>query len=127
MLTNALKPLPPIDWAINEVIAFGGLMGVFGKPGSKKSFLMLSLAVHMATGRQWLDYRVKQCPVLWIDEDSGKNRTWRRLQLAQRGIEITDQDTEIPMNIISLAGVNIVDPQGASDLERLICTPARNS
>lgn len=117
---DTLKPLPPIDWAINEVIAFGGLMGVFGKPGSKKSFLMLSLAVHMATGRQWLDYRVKQCPVLWIDEDSGKNRTWRRLQLAQRGIEITDQDTEIPMNIISLAGVNIVDPQGASDLERLI-------
>lgn len=117
---DTLKPLPPIDWAINDVIAFGGLMGIFGKPGSKKSFLMLSLAVHMATGRKWLDYDVKQCPVLWIDEDSGKNRTWRRLQLAQRGIEITDENTDLPMSIISLAGVNIVDPQGASDLERLI-------
>ncbi|MEI7469520.1 MAG: AAA family ATPase, partial [Chloroflexota bacterium] len=64
-VSDALKPQPPIDWAIDKLVEFGGVMGIFGKPGSKKNYAMMSLAMCLATGKKWLDFEVKQCPVLW--------------------------------------------------------------
>ena len=51
---DALKPQPAIDWLIDGMVETGGVFGVFGKPGSKKTYSMMDMAVCVAMGIPWL-------------------------------------------------------------------------
>ena len=61
---DALKPQPPIDWVINGLAESGGVFGVFGKPGSKKTYAMMDMGLCVAMGSPWLGRATKQCHVL---------------------------------------------------------------
>jgi hypothetical protein len=91
---------------------------VMGDPGSKKTYSMIDLAVCLASGKQWLDFKTKPVPVLLIDEESGVRRTNRRLGDILRG-HIASGD--ISLQYISLPRFNFcLNGSGSSpDLDML--------
>lgn len=116
-LASAMKSRPPMSWVVHEFGADGHIVGVFGKPGSGKSYAMMDMAVCIAQGRPWLGRPTQQRPVLWIDEDGGEDVTMRRLGEIGRG---HDADGTAPLTALSYAGLNITTDDGITTLRRLI-------
>lgn len=72
--------IPPIRWHIPEMIEENGYHIVAGRPGEFKSYLTLFMAKALITGGQFLDRKVaKPCRVLYVDEESRKQRIKSRL------------------------------------------------
>jgi len=120
MLRNAayaLRPLPPIEWVVDQLISVGSLNVFYGEPGSKKTYSMLSLAVCVALGKSWLGFLVNPRRVLIIDEESGERRLALRLGAAIRGA-LGDQTT--PLAFVSLAGFKLDDQNDPDELQSLI-------
>jgi DNA-binding MarR family transcriptional regulator len=82
---DALQPQPPIQWIIENVFTPGSVTLVYGKQGSKKTWLMIDAVVSVALGDPWLGYPTRQSNTLIIDEESGKRRLGRRLTQVLHG------------------------------------------
>lgn len=96
-LGDALKPLPPLRWAIHGLFARPSLNIVFGQPKGMKSLLMLEAAICVAGGRKWLTapdgssgFMVETCPVAWLDLENGPRRMMERVSAVGRGRELSD-------------------------------------
>jgi hypothetical protein len=99
----ALQPQAPIEWFVEKIIAARSLNVWVGKFGSKKTWVILSMAVCVAAKKTWIGISTKQANVLIIDEESGDHRLAMRLGAALRG-ELADENT--PVFFVSLAGFN---------------------
>ncbi|MDF1613659.1 AAA family ATPase [Desulfurivibrio dismutans] len=67
LLTGAdLEALPPVEWVIKGVLPSRGLGQTFGPSKEGKSFLVWDMVCHVAEGRDWFGYRVKQRPVVYL-------------------------------------------------------------
>jgi hypothetical protein len=95
----------------------GSVTGVFGAPGSKKTYSMQDQAVCLAMGKAWLGRATKQTRVLWLDEDNGERRTLARLGQALRAHEAP---ANTPIMSMSLAGVNLNDETSVEHVVRII-------
>lgn len=85
--------LPPKKWIIKDLFAANTINLVYGEAGSGKSYFFMNFAAHAAAGIDWLGYKVKETPVLWVDADMGHIRTLTRADEVQRGIcEFYDLD-----------------------------------
>ncbi len=113
----ALQPQPPIDYIVDDLITNSSVNVIYGEPGSKKTYTALSLAVCVANGKNWLDFKTRKNPVLIIDEESGEKRLSRRLGEAIRG-EFCDSTS--PIFYISLAGFKLDDPNDPILIHALI-------
>ncbi len=71
---DALAPVLPIRWLIDKTLRPGGHSIWYGAPASKKTYLLMWLAVCMALGRDWLGFKTEQTKVLWVDEESREDR-----------------------------------------------------
>jgi len=116
-LADAKRARPPMSWIVHEFGGDGHIVGVFGKPGSGKSYAMMDMAVCIATGSPWLGRATIQRPVLWIDEDGGRDVTERRLGEIGIGHDAPDG---APITALSYAGLNITTDDGIDILRRLI-------
>ncbi|HVI38714.1 MAG TPA: AAA family ATPase, partial [Gaiellales bacterium] len=72
-----------VPWLVEDTIPAGGLVVVYGAPGSFKSFAMLDLACRLARGWIWLGKRTVQTGVVYlVGEGSGgfgkRLRAWRQ-------------------------------------------------
>ena len=110
---DALGSLPPIDWIVDGLISAGSVNIFYGAPGAKKTYALVDMAVCVAHGDPWLNFKPTQNNVLIIDEESGKLRILRRLGDTLRG---HDADDKTPVNIISLAGFNLGDKTWIAEL-----------
>lgn len=117
-LADAMKPRPPMSWIVHEIGADGHIVGVFGKPGSGKSYAMMDMAVCIAMGKPWLGRTTQRRPVLWIDEDGGQEITERRFGEIGRG-HAAHEHVEM-LTALSYAGLNITTDEGITILRRLI-------
>lgn len=64
---NSLLEQPkPVQWTIKGIIEHQTLAMLFGPSGSGKSYVTLSMAVSVATGRDWYDHPTKQGPVVYV-------------------------------------------------------------
>lgn len=64
------KPIPRPRWLVHDVWTRGGCGFIAGAPKSYKSWLGLDLALSVATGADWLGFRVvKSGPVLYLQEE----------------------------------------------------------
>ncbi len=105
---DALKPQPPIDWVIPNLLSAGSLAFLVGDGGTKKTWLLLDASVCVAAGKQWLGFPVKERqPVLWIDEESGARRWLSRLGDTIRGQFIDRAPPDIPVQAHCMAGFNL--------------------
>lgn len=94
----------PIAYIVDSLIPEGSVNLWYGHFGSKKTWSLLNLAVCVASGNDWLDFKVNPCKVLIIDEESGERRLGDRIKSIIRG-EGTDED--IPLVSVSLAQFNL--------------------
>jgi len=62
---RALRDLPPTRWRVQGIFPSYGLVSIFGKSGSGKSFLAFDLACAIASGRSWFNHRVEAAPVVY--------------------------------------------------------------
>lgn len=67
-----LAALPPIAWAVRNVLPRSGVAAVYGAPGSGKTFLALDLAAALAEGLDlWFGRAVRRAPVVYIALEGG--------------------------------------------------------
>ena len=104
-----LQPPEPPKYLVHGMIRQGALVCVYGAPGGLKSLFMQDLAVCVAAGIPWLEplpggrgeggaYPVKQAPVLWMDQDNGRNRLRERFGALLRARNLSD----VPLQAVSL-------------------------
>lgn len=91
-LEDAYQDRPPVEYLAAGILTTGSLVIPYGAPGSLKSFLLADLAVCVAAGLDFLPpaswihgnraiaIKTKQCPVIWLDFDNGRNMTHRRFK-----------------------------------------------
>lgn len=60
------QKVPPAD-LIKEVVTANGLCVIYGQSGHGKTFVMLDMALSIATGMEWMnEFEVKQGPVIYV-------------------------------------------------------------
>jgi hypothetical protein len=95
------------EYVVDNLIPTKSLSIFFGEPGSKKTYSAISLAVSVAAGLDnWLGFHIHQCPVLFIDEESGRRRFTTRIASALRGISASNST---PICYLCLSGFNLID------------------
>jgi hypothetical protein len=101
---ESLDPLPPVEWVVKDIIRAGSLSALVGGAKIGKSFACLDLGVKVAMGRDWLGREVKQCPVIYLDEENGEILMRQRLAMVLRGHGIEDRD--IPFYVLPMPRLN---------------------
>jgi hypothetical protein len=114
---EALQPQPPIDWIVDGLISAGSVNVFYGEGGSKKTWALLDMAVCVARGDAWLNFKTKAGGVLVIDEESGRRRIMRRLGDVLRG---HNADDRTPVSCVSLAAFDFGKPNDIGELYNLI-------
>jgi len=82
-------------WPIRGVLS--GVSGIYGGPGTGKSFVAMSMAVSVASGRPWIGRETVEGPVVYVAGEGGRELVARRLRAAVRvwGIDPNpDRDSE---------------------------------
>lgn len=69
--TLELLNMPAPTWLIESIMPSGGLVGLYGAPGSGKSFVSIDIALSVATGRPWQGLAVQQGYVIYIGAEGG--------------------------------------------------------
>ncbi|NPV87512.1 MAG: AAA family ATPase [Anaerolineae bacterium] len=86
----ALAPKPPKTYVVDGLFEPGGVYVAVGQPGAKKTFAMMHMCTCVAAGRTWLNREVERKPVLFVDEESGRDRFERRLAGIMRRLGAPD-------------------------------------
>lgn len=115
--SEALQPIPPIAWVVEGLLSRGSVSLLVGEPGSKKTYLALDCGVCVAMGKHWLQFPTGRGTVLLIDEESGNNRTKRRLSQVMRA---HCADASIPFQYTNLEQFNLRDPLDVAHIEALV-------
>ncbi len=97
------KNLPPISWLIDKLVPEEAITILAGMSGSFKTWLVMDMAISIATGKEFLNiYNTKQTGVLIIDEESGERLYSERFK------NLTDL-SEIPIYLLSMSGFVVND------------------
>lgn len=95
------KNLPPIDWLIDELVPEEAITILSGMSGSFKTWLVMDMAISVATGKEFLGvYNTKQTGVLIIDEESGE-------RLCSERFKLLTSSTEMPIYLLSMSGFKV--------------------
>ena len=101
-------PLEPIPWLVEPLIATGDRVIVYGAWGSYKSWVLASLALHLAAGRTWLEkfpIATGTNRVLYVDEEMSLRLFTRRLKRLALGMSLTTES--LPVQVLSRYGMRI--------------------
>jgi len=101
-LTDQPAPKP---WVIKNVLARGELSSWIAPPGKGKSALFTEIAIHVAAGKNWRGYRVKQRTGVIIFAFERADLTKRRLIAHRR----RDGLGKLPITVCSKI-INMLDP-----------------
>jgi len=70
--------IPPVQFYIQDLLPKEGSLLLYGAPGVKKSWLVQGMAYTLATGDEWLGFRVEQARTLLVNfEISAVSYHWR--------------------------------------------------
>src|ERR1035441_45140 len=82
-------------WIVKNVIAHGETSSWFGPPGKGKSGLLTDLGIHVAAGKDWRGYRIKErCGVVYFALERG-DLVKRRIAAYKR----RDNLSELPIAV----------------------------
>lgn len=76
-----MTDMPAIRWQIKRILPSKDVVAIYGPPGAGKSFMALDMAVHIASGQDWMGYRTKQATVVYVVLEaangfSGRLKAW---------------------------------------------------
>jgi KaiC/GvpD/RAD55 family RecA-like ATPase len=105
---------PNLDglWTIKDLIALGGLILIYGAPGTGKSFFVLDMAIHVALGRDWFGRRARQGGVIYVCAE-GQEGARRRIKAFREHHQIAE---EVPFALVP----SQLDLLEGGDVERLV-------
>jgi replicative DNA helicase len=111
------EEVPDVKWMVDGIIPSNGFCMIAGDSGVGKTWLLLDLALSVASGRPWLGtLPTTKGPVLFIDEESGvallKNRL---LKLGQK-----EDLRDLPICFSTLEGLKVDTEQGRAKLRGTI-------
>lgn len=91
----AAENIPPPSWVVDKMVPTESITIISAPPAQYKTWLALDIAISVALGKAVFDhFETKQTNVLIIDEESGRGRLRKRLQM----LGVTD---ETPIAIAS--------------------------
>lgn len=109
------EALPPPEWLVDGLVPAQGLVVPYGPPKIGKTFIVLSLALHIAAGAPWMGREVKQGAVVYIvGEGLGGFPLRTKAMRALYGF-----DADIPFFIIPRA-VNFREDAAVAELAALV-------
>lgn len=114
---DALRPRPPLQWIIQDLMVKGGVCMMTGDAGSGKTWSSLDIAVSIATGDKWLDKETIQGPILIIDEESGDHRLSSRLQKVMSGHNTGE---ECQLYYVTMSGADLNNALDVYEIEKII-------
>jgi DNA-binding HxlR family transcriptional regulator len=99
------KPDTPIPWLVDGLLVEGERCIVFGEPGSQKSWLLLDMAICIASGEDWLGhFKVPTArQVLYVDEEQSERVLNKRLKQLVHGR--TNPSPSAPLKTLSHDGL----------------------
>jgi len=100
---DLFAPVPPIEWVVENILVKGEATLLAAPGGAGKSYFALALSLAVASGEYFLDGRVQQGRVMYVDEEGSPALALQRLQ--QFGA--TDQQKE-NLDYLSYPGVDLV-------------------
>lgn len=108
-LTELLRNRPPVEWLIDDLIPKQGLVFFAGLEGSGKSWLTADLAIEAARDAGlWLGrFPVKQCKVLYIEQERSEGETLRRFAALSAQKELPLQKLDDTLKLKLKAGLYI--------------------
>ncbi|UTI62636.1 AAA family ATPase [Paraconexibacter antarcticus] len=105
------------DWLIEGLVGAGGLLAVQGYAKTGKTWILLEIAIAVATGRPAFGaHAVAPGPVILVLEESPQRDTARRLSKLIRGHAQAGDDLH-NLNVASNAGVRLSDPTWRASIE----------
>lgn len=75
--TAEMYRLPPPTWLIDGIIPMGGVVGLYGPPGTYKTFIAMDMALSVASGTPWQKRVTKKGFVAYIAAEGGTGITIR--------------------------------------------------
>ena len=110
-----LLRLPPPEFLVAKIIPAGGMTVIYGPPKKGKTFLALSIGLHVAANREWFGHRVIGGVVIYIaGEGLGGLGNRVKAMLAHYRM-----DTTIPF-YTRISAINLTDPTAADALIKLV-------
>lgn len=108
----------PVKWLIEDLIVDQALIAAVGRWKTTKSYLLLDLAISIATGRPALgELQIPEPgPVVFVNEESGRAALWRRLDALTRGRAIPSEELRGQLIVAPNAGVKLDDPRWQNEL-----------
>lgn len=106
--------MPPPAWLVQGIITTDGVGGIYGPPGSLKSFLALGMALSVSYGMPWLGRQTVQTGVLYVAAE-GVRGLGRRIRAWQRKNKLENVDA--PFRLLA-ASVNLTDTAQTAKLIR---------
>ena len=88
---GALAALPPPAPLIAGYLTRGSLAATYGRPGTAKSFVAISMALAVVTGQSWFGHEVHRGPVLYVAGE-GTSGLAQRQRAWQDACEVDDLD-----------------------------------
>lgn len=106
-----IEAMPPPEWLIDGLLPAQGLIIPYGPPKVGKTFVVLSMGLHIAAGKDWCGRKVRQGVVVYI---AGEGLGGLALR-----IKAMRQEYDIPADAtfyVRPKAVNFRDPQAVADL-----------
>lgn len=111
----------PIRWLVDGLIPAGAIGFAVGRWKTTKSYGLLELAISIATGRP--AFGVLEIPepggVIFVNEESGRAATWRRLDALCRGRAIDPEELRGRLHVSANARLKLDDPDWLTRLLEL--------
>lgn len=99
---NIIAEAAEKNWIVDQYIARDSIAWFYGAPGSYKSFILMDMAMHIATGTPWMGRDVDQGPVLWLAAEGGVDVHYRRRAWeAKHGKRANIMIEEVGVNLLS--------------------------
>lgn len=102
-------------WVVDGI--FSGLSLLWGEPGAGKSFVAISVAASVASGRPWLGRHTRQGRVVYIAGEGGSEAVARRMRTALDVWGVDPEDEQTPIDIVT-PGVDLT--KGPSEIMGLM-------
>lgn len=69
---NGMVPVLGGNWLVKRVVPAEGLGVIFGRPGSGKTFTVMDIALHVASGLAWRGCKTKPAAVSYVSPEAGR-------------------------------------------------------
>lgn len=113
---DVFLPRPPIEYLVKGLITNSSVNIFFGRQSSKKTYSLLTLAVCMANGLDWLHFHTVKSPTLFINEDTGSAALLDRFEQVLKGLNCY-KDNGSELDYTPLVGLKLDKKQDVVDIE----------